>query len=71
MLSLDKLEEETNFCRAIYDAKKIQTHVSWDATKVTNGCWYITKAKACKKSEKKPEVIDDETVVNIFSSDDE
>ena len=71
MLSLDKLETETNFCPAIYDAKKMQANVSWDATKMTNGCWYIIKAKACKKSEKKPEVVDEHQVVNIFSSDEE
>ena len=71
VLAFDKFEKDTNFCPAIYHANKMQKDVSWDATKITNGCWYIVRAKACKKSEKKPENADENQVVDIFSSGEE
>ena len=71
MLAFDRLEKDTNFYLAHYDAKKQQTNVSWDATKVTNGCWFMGKTTGCKKTEKKPENNDENQVVDIFSSDEE
>ena len=62
----------TNIHLAHYEAKsKLQVDLSWDASKITNGCWFAARAKACKKSDKKPEKADENQVVDIFGSDEE
>ena len=72
MFSYDKLEVNTNIHLAQYAAKsKLQADLSWDASKITNGCWFAARAKACKKSKKEPANTDENQVVDIFGSDEE
>ena len=73
MIQFDSNQQSTNVCMIKYttDRKDADT-ISWDAAKLIAGCWFVAKAKLCKNEEKaKPQSIDMNQCVDIFSSDED